>query len=345
MQMGLPMPRLWLIPEASPNAFATGRNPAHASVAVTAGLLELMNDRELEGVLAHELGHVTNRDILISSIAATIAAAITMLARMAFFFGGRRDEEDRGGGAFGGLFMLILAPIAAMVIQMAISRTREYSADAVGGPLYRRPPRAGQRPSETGALLPADSHGRLAGHRSHVHHQALQRPEPDAPVLDPSLDRAEDRAAHASGVTHRPVSTVRVNRKAESRVASGHPWIFSSDVIDRGGASAGDAVTVATPDGRPSGTAHFSSTSQISLRLLSSRVEAIGRGFLKRRLEAAAEFRRRVVSESDAYRLVHGEADGLPGLVVDRYGDYLVCRRWIRAWTGPRPNWCPVSRN
>ena len=139
MQMGLPMPRLWLIAEASPNAFATGRNPAHASVAVTAGLLELMDDRELEGVLAHELGHVANRDILISSIAATIAAAITMLARMAFFFGGRRDEEDRGGGAFGGLFMLILAPIAAMVIQMAISRTREYSADAAaarytGGP-------------------------------------------------------------------------------------------------------------------------------------------------------------------------------------------------------------------
>ena len=139
MQMGLPMPRLWLIAEASPNAFATGRNPAHASVAVTAGLLELMDDRELEGVLAHELGHVANRDILISSIAATIAAAITMLARMAFFFGGRRDEEDHGGGAIGGLFMLILAPIAAVVIQMAISRTREYSADAVaarytGGP-------------------------------------------------------------------------------------------------------------------------------------------------------------------------------------------------------------------
>ena len=125
-------------------------------------------------------------------------------------------------------------------------------------------------------------------------------------------------------MTHRPAATVRVNRKAESRVASGHPWIFSSDVIDRGGASAGDAVTVVNSDGRPLGTAHFSSTSQISLRLLSSRVEAIGRGFLRRRLEAAAEFRRRVVAESDAYRLVHGEADGLPGLVVDRYGDYLV---------------------
>jgi heat shock protein HtpX len=139
MQMRLPMPRLWLIAEASPNAFATGRNPQHASVAVTAGLLDLMDDRELEGVLAHELGHVKNRDILISSVAATIAAAITMLARMAFFFGGSRDDEDRGGGMFGMLFMLILAPIAAMLIQMAISRTREYSADAsaarfTGGP-------------------------------------------------------------------------------------------------------------------------------------------------------------------------------------------------------------------
>jgi heat shock protein HtpX len=130
MQMGLPMPRLWLIPEAAPNAFATGRNPSHASVAVTQGLLELMDEQELTSVIAHELGHVRNRDILISSIAATIAAAITMLARMAFFFGGSRDDDNRGGGAFGGLFMLILAPFAALLIQMAISRTREYSADA-----------------------------------------------------------------------------------------------------------------------------------------------------------------------------------------------------------------------
>jgi heat shock protein HtpX len=129
MQQGLPMPRLWLIEEASPNAFATGRDPAHASVAVTSGLLELLDDRELEGVLAHELGHVGNRDILIASVAATIAAAITLLARMAFFFGGREDEDHRGG-ALGMLFMLFLAPLAAMLIQMAISRTREYSADA-----------------------------------------------------------------------------------------------------------------------------------------------------------------------------------------------------------------------
>src|SRR5687767_11577161 len=130
-RMGLPMPKLWVIPEASPNAFATGRNPAHASVAVTAGLVEMMDQKEIEGVIAPELGHVKNRDILISSVAATFAAAITIVARMAFFFGPRRDDEEHsGGGIFGGVLMMILAPIAAMLIQMAISRTREFSADA-----------------------------------------------------------------------------------------------------------------------------------------------------------------------------------------------------------------------
>lgn len=132
-RMELPMPKLWLIPDDSPNAFATGRNPSHASVAFTVGILRLMDDRELEGVVAHELGHVLHRDILISSVAATVAAAITMLARFGFFFGmgGRGRDDDRGGGnAAGALLMLILAPIAAMLIQMAISRTREYSADA-----------------------------------------------------------------------------------------------------------------------------------------------------------------------------------------------------------------------
>jgi len=128
-RMGLPMPKLWVIPENSPNAFATGRNPKHASVAVTVGLLELMEDHELEGVIAHELGHVRNRDILISSVAATLAAAITMLARMAFFFGGR-SSDDEDSNPMASLLMLILAPIAAVLIQMAISRTREFSADA-----------------------------------------------------------------------------------------------------------------------------------------------------------------------------------------------------------------------
>ena len=129
-RMGLPMPKLWIIAEDSPNAFATGRNPAHASVAFTSGILRIMDDREIEGVVAHELGHVLHRDILISSVAATLAAAITMLARMAFWFGGPRRDNDEGGGVVGGIAMMILAPIAAMLIQMAISRSREYEADA-----------------------------------------------------------------------------------------------------------------------------------------------------------------------------------------------------------------------
>jgi heat shock protein HtpX len=136
-KQGLPMPKIYLIPSDSPNAFATGRNPKHASVAVTHGILQLLDDEELEGVLAHELGHVRNRDILTSSIAATLAGAITMVARMGYWaslFGGYggRDDRDRGGGGLGGLFMIILAPIAASLIQLAISRSREYEADATG---------------------------------------------------------------------------------------------------------------------------------------------------------------------------------------------------------------------
>ena len=134
-RVGIPMPKIYVIPTDSPNAFATGRNPSHASVAVTQGILNLLNDEELEGVLAHELGHVRNRDILISSIAATIAGAITYLAQMgkfAMIFGGmNRDDRDRGGG-FAALLMLILAPIAAMLIHLAVSRSREYEADSTG---------------------------------------------------------------------------------------------------------------------------------------------------------------------------------------------------------------------
>src|SRR5579863_6882883 len=129
-KIGIPMPKIYVIPSESPNAFATGRNPSHASVAVTHGILGLLNDEELEGVLAHELGHVGNRDILISSVAATIAGAITLLARFGMFFGG--GGRDRRGGGIGALLMLILAPIAAAMIQMAVSRSREYQADATG---------------------------------------------------------------------------------------------------------------------------------------------------------------------------------------------------------------------
>jgi heat shock protein HtpX len=126
----LPMPKLYLIPQPAPNAFATGRNPSHASVAVTQGLLELMNDDELEGVIAHELSHVRNYDILTSSIAATIAGAITWVARMGFWFGGG-DDRNRGSG-IAGILMLFLAPLAALLLQLGISRQREYQADASG---------------------------------------------------------------------------------------------------------------------------------------------------------------------------------------------------------------------
>jgi heat shock protein HtpX len=135
-KVGIPMPKIYVIPTESPNAFATGRNPQHASVAVTHGILNLLNDEELEGVLAHELGHVQNRDILISSVAATVAGAITMLASMgrwAMIFGGYGgNSRDRRSGGLAALFMLIVAPIAASLIQLAVSRSREYQADATG---------------------------------------------------------------------------------------------------------------------------------------------------------------------------------------------------------------------
>lgn len=143
-KQGLPMPKMYLLPTESPNAFATGRNPSHASVAVTHGILQLLNDEELEGVLAHELGHVKNRDILTSSIAATLAGAITMIARMGYWaemfgFGGGGDRRDRNGGGLTALLMIIVAPFAAMLIQLAISRSREYEADATGAHVTGNP--------------------------------------------------------------------------------------------------------------------------------------------------------------------------------------------------------------
>jgi heat shock protein HtpX len=134
----LPMPRVYIIDSPQPNAFATGRNPKHAAVAVTTGILQTMTTAELEGVLAHELSHVDNRDILISSVAAMLAAALSIFARMALFMGGR-DERNNPIGAIAALLSLILAPIAAMVIRMAISRSREYQADASGATLTGSP--------------------------------------------------------------------------------------------------------------------------------------------------------------------------------------------------------------
>jgi len=142
-EAGLPMPRLFLIPDETPNAFATGRNPDHAVVAVTEGILRLLSPEEIRGVLAHEMGHVKNRDILVSSIAATLAGVVMMLADFvkwgAIFGGFRGDDEDRGGGILGFLVAAIIAPIAAMLIQMAISRSREYLADETAARLTHNP--------------------------------------------------------------------------------------------------------------------------------------------------------------------------------------------------------------
>jgi len=135
---GLPQPRCYVIPEASPNAFATGRNPQHAAVAATEGILRILSEDELEGVLAHELAHVKHRDILISSVAATLAAAIMMISRFAMFFGGSRDDRE-GSSPIGLFLMMILAPIAAVLIQAAISRSREFDADAGGAGIAGSP--------------------------------------------------------------------------------------------------------------------------------------------------------------------------------------------------------------
>jgi heat shock protein HtpX len=136
---GLPMPKVYIIPDSSPNAFATGRNPSHAAVAATQGIIDVLSPEELDGVMAHELAHVKNRDILISSVAATIAAAIMMFARMAMFMGGSRDDRDGGSNPIVLLAMLILAPIAAFFVQMAISRSREFAADATGAQIAGNP--------------------------------------------------------------------------------------------------------------------------------------------------------------------------------------------------------------
>ncbi len=143
VRAGLPMPKIYVIPSEGANAFATGRNPSHAAVAVTEGIMRLMDERELTGVLAHELAHVKNRDILISSVAATLAGVIMMLANMAqwtaIFGGFRGDDDDDGGGFIGMMVMAFLAPLAASIIQMAISRTREFAADKIGAELCGDP--------------------------------------------------------------------------------------------------------------------------------------------------------------------------------------------------------------
>ena len=200
----MPMPRLFLIPSESPNAFATGRNPEHAAVALTAGIRRILTRRELEGVLAHELAHVTNRDILISSIAATLAGAIMTLARMAqwamMFGGGRRDEREGGGGALGLIVTMIVAPLAAMVIQMAISRSREFQADDTGARLVRDPEAlasALRKIADASAEIPLDASPQTAHMfiinplRSHM----LQNLFSTHPPLEQRLERLQRVAA------------------------------------------------------------------------------------------------------------------------------------------------------
>ena len=198
-KVGLPMPKVYVIPNDSPNAFATGRNPNHASVAVTQGILGLLNDDELEGVLAHELGHVRNRDIFISSIAATLAGAITWLAHIAqwgMIFGGYggRNREDRGGG-FAALIMIFLAPFAAMLIQLAVSRSREYGADDTGAHWTGNPYALASALAKSKLLPgPAPAPGD-ALHGASFHHSAVfRRDELRQPLLNPSPNRKADRA-------------------------------------------------------------------------------------------------------------------------------------------------------
>jgi heat shock protein HtpX len=139
LQANMPMPKVYIIPQDQPNAFATGRDPSHAAVAATEGILRILNEDELEGVLAHELAHVRHRDILIGTIAATMAGAIMMISRMAMFFGGSRDDDGEGSNPIAMLAMMIIGPIAALLIQMAISRSREYGADAGGAEISGKP--------------------------------------------------------------------------------------------------------------------------------------------------------------------------------------------------------------
>jgi heat shock protein HtpX len=230
-QAGLPMPRVYIIPKEAPNAFATGRNPEHAVVAVTQGLLTLMNRQETMGVLAHELAHVKNRDILIGTIAATMAGAIMMLASMArwsaIFGGGHRDDNHGGGmGAIGMIAMSIIAPMAAMIIQMAVSRSREYMADATGAQHRRQPRGAGQGPGKAGGVCQADPHGCQPLDGPYVHRQSIVRKKSAEPVLHASTGGGADQPAAGRAVRQRWVgaATTAQGRRIGGRQRAGRFW-------------------------------------------------------------------------------------------------------------------------
>ena len=197
MKMNMPMPKVYIIPSDAPNAFATGRNPNHAAVAATEGILRLLTREELAGVMAHEMGHVRNRDILIGTIAATIAGAISMLANMAqwamIFGGGRRDDDEGAGGMIGGIAMIILAPIG----HFAFTRVR---GRCDRGTNLRESSMAGQRPAEAPRQLATHDSRRESGDSSHVHRQPAPRRRTDEPLQHASSHGGENCAAGEHGV-------------------------------------------------------------------------------------------------------------------------------------------------
>ncbi len=197
---GLPMPRVFVMDNPQPNAFATGRNPQNAAVAVTTGLMQSLSREELSGVIAHELAHIKNHDTLMMTITATIAGAISMVAQFGMFFGGNRDNNN-GPGIIGSIAMMILAPLGAMLVQTAISRTREYAADNLGARIAGQPMWLASAlvKIENAAHAGSEHGGRTqSGDRAHVHHQSVVGPRHRQPVLDPSIDREPDRRVAAA---------------------------------------------------------------------------------------------------------------------------------------------------
>ncbi len=189
---GIPTPRVFLIRSDQPNAFATGRSPDNAAVAATTGILQVLDRDELEGVIAHELAHIKNRDTLTMTIAATVAGAISMLAQFGFLFAGSGDRERNPLGPLGVLLAVLFAPLAAMVIQMTISRTREYSADRDGALHLRQPPRPRQRAPQDRRLRPRDHHAERRAQPdlgAALHHQPAARRPDGQPLLHPSRHR------------------------------------------------------------------------------------------------------------------------------------------------------------
>src|SRR5215207_6171329 len=215
---GLPMPRLYVVDRPEPNAFATGRDPSHAAVAVTTGILELMDERQLRGVLAHELSHVKNRDTLVGTIAATIGGAISFMAQMAEFqmiFGCGRDEENGGGGILGALVAIILAPIAAMIIQLAVSRGREYGADRSAAALTGDPEGLAQ------ALEKLDLANRENGLRARLARQMPSRRGTGSPAPEP-VPAANPAFAHlyiVNPLSRRLIGSLFSTHPIEERVA------------------------------------------------------------------------------------------------------------------------------